>query len=438
MTSDGRANERVLPSDVVATLADHVAAGGGNGLDHARSLDPAAVIEMIDESGLRGRGGAGFPTSTKWRGVRANAGEAGSPTWVVCNAAEGEPGTYKDRPLMERNPYAVLEGILIAMHAVGAQRGFIGIKERFVDPVDRLIAARDELVEAGWAADDELVIVPGPDDYLLGEEKAILEVVEGKPALPRISPPYEAGLFATMTDPNPTVVNNVETMAHVSQVLANGSDWFRELGTESSPGTMVFTVTGDVGTPGYWELPLGLSMRALIEDIAEAKSVKAIFGGTSNTVALPALLDTPLDFDAMADAGTGLGSGGFVVYDEDRCIVKVLRTLTKFLADESCAQCLACKLGTTEIYERLDTIERGDGDRTDLSAIANRVPAVTDLARCYLPTGAQLMVGSAIQHFEQEFVDHLGATCGDDRPVELPLIDHIDNRTGAVTLHPAA
>ena len=430
--------ERLLGDEPVPTLDAWLQGEGGLGYAHALDLDPAQVIAQVRDAGLRGRGGAGFPTGTKWQGVVDQARESGTPTYLVCNGAEGEPGTYKDRALLEHNPYAVLEGMLIGMHAVGAAQGFLGVKEKFTTAVDRVIAARNEMIEAGWQGADRIAIVPGPDEYLFGEEKAMLEVIEGKLPMPRIMPPYQTGLFATTTQPNPTVVNNVESFAHVCRILAHGPDWFRETGTDGSPGTMVFTVTGDVATPGVYELPLGTPLRTLLVDIggADPDRMMAVYSGTSNTVVAPAVLDTPLDFDAFSEAGTGMGSGGFVVYDDSRCIVKVVTTLARFLAIESCGQCNACKLGTQEIWDRLAAIDEGRGDTDDLDAIVRRVPTITDLARCYLPTGAQLTVGSTVEAFWEDFVAHLGAPCPDDRPVPTPLIESIDEDTGEVVWHP--
>ncbi|MBW3604860.1 MAG: SLBB domain-containing protein, partial [Actinobacteria bacterium] len=374
---------RVLPTAPYAAIEDYIADGGGVGLTTATELDPADVIEIVAASGLRGRGGAGFPTGTKWRSV-ADAGQEAGTVHLVCNAAEGEPATFKDRALMVHNPYAIIEGMAIAMHAVGIERGYVGVKERFADEVDRLIAARDAAAAAGWPRATEIRIVPGPDEYLFGEESAMLEVVEGKLPLPRILPPYQTGLFATMSEPNPTVVNNVETLSHVAHILREGADWFRGVGTTEAPGTMVFTVVGDVARPGIYELPLGTPMRTLLVDLAGAADIQAIYPGTSNSVLTPDLLDLPLDFDSFGEAGTGLGSGGFAVYDTTRDIVQVCAVLARFLAIESCGQCLACKLGTADIFERLDALVRGEGTASDLAEIRRRTETVTDQNRCYL------------------------------------------------------
>lgn len=431
---------RLLGDAPVRSLDEWLQGDGGLGYAHALDLEPDEVIDQLDASGLRGRGGAGFPTGTKWRGVHEASGAAGGPCYVVCNAAEGEPGTYKDRSLMEQNPYAVLEGVLIAMHVMDAEQGFIGVKEKFTHAVERLVAARDEMVQAGWRDANRVVIALGPDEYLFGEEKAMLEVIEGRLPLPRILPPYEQGLFgSTAQASNPSLVNNVESFSHVARILAHGPDWFREEGTDSSPGTMLFTVVGDAENPGVYELPMGTPLRTLLVDIAgvDPDDVKAIYSGTSNTVITPDQLDTPLDFDAFGEAGTGLGSGGFIVYDASRCIVKALTVLQRFLAVESCGQCNACVLGTAEIWENLARIEAGEGTTDDLDRIVQVTPTIIDGQRCYLPTGSQLMVGSTIETFWEEFVAHLGTPCPDDRELPTPLIERIDEQTGEVDWHPS-
>ncbi len=364
------------------------------------------------------------------------AGDAGSPVFLVANAAEGEPGTYKDRTLIEEDPYAFLEGVLIGMYATGAERAFIGIKAKFTEPVARLRQALAELVEAGWQRADHVELVLGPDAYLFGEETGMLEVVEGRLPMPRILPPYQQGLWPTVVSPNPTVVNNVETFSHVARILAHGADWFRETGTDDSPGTMVFTVVGDVASPGVYELPLGTPLRTLLVDIAGARDIKAVYSGTSNAVITPAMLDTPLDFDAFARAGSGMGSGGFVVYDDSRSIVDVAATMAHFLAIESCGQCNACKLGNLDIDALLAKVQRGEATQRDLEDILKRTQTVTDQNRCYLPVGTQVTIASTVQAFVDEFVATVDK--GEPTPADIPvpLIDHIDTDSGEVTYHP--
>lgn len=405
--------------------------GGGEGLAAALKLAPDQVIEEVRRSGLRGRGGAGFPTGTKWRTVREDEHPR---KFLAVNGAEGEPGTFKDRWLMRLNPYAVLEGTAIAAYAAGAERAFIGVKAGFEAEIDRLGRAMGEMEEAGILGPTPIQVVPGPDEYLFGEEKALLEVIEGDPPLPRIVPPYMEGLFRSPGEPNPTVVNNVETLANVPFILREGADAFRSVGTEGSPGTMIFTISGDVRRPGVYELPLGRSTYDLVFGVAggpaEGRKVKAVFPGASSTVLSLEQIDTPLDFDAMREVGSGLGSAGFVVYDDSTCIVRATLTYSRFLYIESCGQCPACKHGTGQITDLLERIDRGEGSEEDLETILARALTVTDAQRCALPTGETLIVQSAVQQFWEEFAAHLGRACESDREIPVPKYVDYDPATG--------
>ena len=416
----------------VESLDAYIEAGGGRGLARAVEIGPDDTIAEVLRSNLRGRGGAGFPTGRKWGSIRASA--ADSTPYVVCNAAEGEPGTYKDRVLMERNPYRLVEGVLIAKYAVGAPQAFIALKNSFTKSMERVIGARDAAIAAGWEGAEDLEIVPGPDDYLFGEESAMLEVVEGRGALPRILKPFERGLWSSIYQENPTVVNNVETLSNVPSIVADSGEAFAQVGTAESPGTMLFTVVGDVENPGVYELPLGTRFGTLIEDIAGATNIKAIVSGVSSTVITPDLLDLPLDFDSFRDAGTGMGSGGFVVYSTDRDIVQVCATLSRFLGDESCGQCIACKSGTNEMAEALERLVDGTATVTDLEVIRKRSEFVTDMNRCFLPVGASLVVRSFLDEFTPEFEAHVGKKSTAE-PVPPPKIWHIDENNGHVTYY---
>jgi NADH-quinone oxidoreductase subunit F len=421
----------LLSEEPVATLEEYVGAGGGEGLSLALKRPPDQVVEGIRRSGLRGRGGAGFPTGIKWRTVA----EDPCPTkFFVCNAAEGEPGTFKDRWLLRMNPYQVLEGLAIAAHATGAQKAFIGIKAGFEREIARLRQAVEEMGSRHMLGPVPVELVGGPDEYLFGEEKALLEVIEGNPPLPRIVPPFMEGLFREPGSPNPTGVNNVETLANVPHILRNGADWFRTFGTDRSPGTMVFTLSGDVGRPGLYELPLGYSLRDLVLTIGggppAGRGVKAIVPGASNTVLLPEQIDTPLDFDSMKEVGSGLGSGGFVVYDDTACMVRVAHAFSRFLFVESCAQCPACKHGTGSITDLLERIDRGLGSDLDVETVLARCLTVTDGQRCALPTGESLLVQSAVQVFGPEFAEHSGRGCPRPRDIPIPKFVDFDERAG--------
>lgn len=429
------ASYSLLLPDRPVSIEDYVRAGGGEALRTALDRGPEAVIEEVRRSGLRGRGGAGFPTGVKWRTVREDAHPR---KFLAVNAAEGEPGTFKDRWIVRMNPYQVLEGVGIAAFAVGAEEAFIGVKAGFEREIARLGEAMQEMEAREMLGPTPIRVVPGPDEYLFGEEKALLEVIEGNDPLPRIVPPYMEGLFRGPGAPNPTAVNNVETLANVPHIVRNGADWFRGIGTEDSPGTMVFTLCGDISHPGVYELPMGMPLRQLVFGIGGGppggRELKAIFPGASSTILSQEQLDTPMDFDAMRAVGSGLGSAGFFVVDDSVCIVRATLAFSRFLYVESCAQCPACKHGTREITELLERIDRGDGSDTDVETILARSMTVTDAQRCALPTGETLIAQSAVQLFGEEFVAHLGRPCPSDRDILVPKIADFDEDAGAFTL----
>jgi NADH-quinone oxidoreductase subunit F len=420
----------------VASLGEHVAAGGGAALAAALRRPPRALIDEIRRSGLRGRGGAGFPTGAKLAAVRDDPCRT---KYVVCNAAEGEPGTFKDRWLLRRNPYQVLEGTALAAHAVGARRAFVALKAGTPElPVLRL--ALGALRAEAMLGPVSVEVVTGPDDYLFGEEKAMLEVVEGGEALPRVLPPYQVGLFATAGSPNPTAMCNVETLANLPGIVRNGASWFRSFGTETAPGTMLFTLSGDVRRPGVYELQLGSPMRVLLHHhgggAPEGRPLKAVFPGASHAILPPERFGTPLDFDALRAVGSGLGSAGFVVYDDSACIVRATLTFARFLASESCGQCPACQHGTAEIAACLERIECGNGAKADLRLLRARCQTVTGGRRCALPSGAASLAGSAVRLFPAEFEDHLGRACPRPRELPLPKLIDLDEETGRFVYAP--
>jgi NADH-quinone oxidoreductase subunit F len=412
--------------DVVPrSFGEYEAAGGGRGLQTALAAWPVAVIQEVAQSGLRGRGGAGFPTGEKWRAIRA---VGAGPRFAVCNAAEGEPATFKDRLLLRTNPYQVLEGLAIAAYAVGAERAYVGVKQTFTQEIQALRRALEEMRDADALGGIAVELVLGPDLYLFGEETGLEEVIEGRPPLPRVARPYIQGLFATPPQEDPTLVNNVETLANVPHILANGADWLRANGTEGSPGTMLFTICGDVRREGVYELPLGSPLRHLVEDVAggapEGRTVKAIFPGASNAVIVAEQLDTSLDFDSMRRVGSGLGAGGFAVFDDSACMVQAAWRYSRFLYVESCGQCPACKFGTGEVTGALRAIEAGGGSDRDLELILVRARDSTGGQKCALPTGESLLMQSLVQVFGDEFTGHLGRSC--PRPRELPLHKIVD------------
>jgi NADH:ubiquinone oxidoreductase subunit F (NADH-binding) len=435
----------------VETLDSYLAAGGGLGLGRAKELGPTQTVKELTLSGLRGRGGAGFPTGRKWSTiVRAT----GTHKYVVANGAEGEPATFKDRALMRANPYAIVEGVAIASRTVGAREAFIALKTSFGRERDRMTRAVEEMQRAGLLGDIPVTLVAGPDEYLFGEEKALLEVIEGREPLPRLFPPYEHGLFATAPQSgweahepepghagahlsNPTLVNNVETLANVTHVLARGAEWFRAMGTDESPGHVIVTVVGDVSRAGVAEVELGATLRAVIDDVGggprAGRRVKAVISGAANpVVTAPDELDTPVSYEGMQAAGSGLGAAGFAVFDDQACMVEVARVYSQFLYVESCNQCPACKLGSGAITEMLERIEAGVAIERDLDTIGARLKTVTDGNRCYLPVQEQAVVSSLLRSFPEEFAEHLeGRLC--PRPGQVVVPKLVDLADGTAT-----
>jgi NADH-quinone oxidoreductase subunit F len=423
----------LLPLKPIASLDEYIASGGGSALNKALGMTQEELITAVVNSGLRGRGGAGFPTGKKWKTVTDDPCPV---KYFVCNAAEGEPGTFKDRMLMRRNPYQLLEGIAIGAHAIGARGAYIGMKRSFEKEYSALSRALQEMSGAQMLGSIPITIVRGPEDYLLGEEKALLEVIEGGLAMPREAeyPPYVKGLF--VTNPlqlNPAVMNNAETLSNIPRIVLHGADEFRTAGTENSPGTMVFTVSGDVQKPGVYELPLGTTLRELLMKHGggplAGRTIKAVFSGVSNAVILPEQLDTPLDFDSMKAIGSGLGSGGFIVYDNTTCMVKVAHTFSRFLWLESCNQCSACKQGTDRSTIHLKMLIDGEGkDDTVDQIIAGAVMAPQG-NRCFLPVEHQQLQLSILKSFTAEFAAHLQHGCENHREAPLPKLEDFDEAT---------
>jgi len=424
VVSDART---LLPDARVTSIDQYLESGGGITLAKALSLPRAEVIEVVSQAGLRGRGGAGFPTAAKWSGLLR---DQEGVKYVCCNAAEGEPATFKDRLLIRTNPYRLIEGLGIAAYAAGAEGAYIVTKSDFTTEIEALTRARSEMGELGISGAVPIELVLGPDQYLLGEEKALHEVIEGNVPLPRLVPPYIQGLFATPQSSNPAAVNNVETLFNVPAIVEAGPDWFRSVGTQTSPGTMLFTVVGDVQRPGMFEAPLGIPLSDLLELAGGAlpgRTIKAVLPGASNAVITPASFGVALDFDSMKSVGSGLGSGGFTFYDDTACAVRIAETFTRFLCVESCGQCPACKLHSGDISETLTRIDSGEADAGDLQDVLVRCSMVTDGQRCGLPDGVRTIVPSFMTEFRSEFEAHLnGRGCPFPRDISLPKITRYD------------
>ena len=423
----------LLPADLqpIRSLKEYREKGGLIGLNKARSMPPKDVIELVKRSGLRGRGGAGFPTAVKWEGLLNDPSET---KYTVCNGSEGEPGTFKDRYLIRKNPYQLLEGIVIAAYAVSAKQAFLGLKAKFLPEIKRVKEALAQMEKADVLPSGYLQIVLGPDEYLFGEEKALLEVIDGRGAMPRIMPPYMQGVHYTPTEYNPTAVNNVETMSNLPNIFSKGADWFRSIGSADTPGTMIFTLCGDVKRPGVYELAMGTKLRVLLEEIGGGPvgnhPFKAVFSGVANRVITPDQFDTPLDFQSMRAASTGLGSGGFIVYDDSVCMVKAALRFSGFLAAESCGQCLPCNSGCRTITSFLQKIESGKGTTADIVRILMECGKVTNQTRCFLPAEESALVSSIVNKFRKEFDRHLKKTCPHPRVPILAKMNDFDEATG--------
>jgi NADH-quinone oxidoreductase subunit F len=431
---------RVLPAQPVHSLADYEQAGGGRGLQAAVRLDPAGVIEEVAASGLRGRGGAGFPTGRKWSAVAAYASPV-EPTTVVVNGAEGEPGSFKDRAIMRADPYRVLEGALIAAFAVTADTVIVAVKETFAREADRLRAAIGEIHAAGWATDVDISVFEGPPEYLYGEETGLLEAVDGRGPFPRVAPPYRHGAEEfgddpapsaakvemaardNLTDAPPTLANNVETLANLPGILASGADWFRSVGTDASPGSIVCTITGRTPRHGVAEVPMGTPLREVIEQIGggalPGRRHVAAMSGVANALIMADDFDTRVSYEAMRELGTGLGTGGFIVFDDTTDFVAVAAGVSRFLAVESCGQCVPCKQQGLEIAAILERMCRDQANDTDLAQLDKRIATVADSARCNLALQHQLVVGDIRRLFPGEAAAHTHAAA---RPVDPELI----------------
>ena len=445
---------RVLYPTPIGTLDEYTKARGGKGLAAARAMSADEIIKQLEASGLRGRGGAGFPTGRKWRTVRDYCSNF-ERTSVVVNAAEGEPGTFKDRTIIRNDPFQVLEGAVIAALAVNADQIIVGTKQSFTAEFERLRAAVAEITSAGWVDGIEISVFGGPNEYLYGEETALLETIDGRYPFPRIAPPYrrgvrevvesaadvgtDSGLSAHVemagpdadTEAPPALVDNVETFANVARILARGPDWFRTEGTTDSPGTIVCTVTGSTVHSGVGEVVMGTPLRAVIEAIGggarPGREIRAVLPGVSNTFITGAALDTPVSYEALAAIGSGLGSGGFVVYDDSDDLVAVAAGVSRFLAVESCGQCTPCKLDGLRIAELLAATARGEAAANDIDELRSRIAKVADGARCSLATQQQVVAASLLEHFPNDVAAHLDKTVRASAPVAVAeLVDITD------------
>ncbi len=377
-------------------------------------MTPEQVIQTVLDSGLRGRGGAGFPTGLKWRFA---AGNQADQKYVCCNADEGDPGAFMDRSILEGDPHVVIEAMAIAAYAIGATQGYVYIRAEYPIAVHRLQIAIDQAREYGLLGKDifgtgfcfDLDIKLGAGAFVCGEETALMTSIEGKRGEPRPRPPFPAvkGLFG-----KPTILNNVETYANVPRIILNGAEWFRSMGTEKSPGTKVFALGGKIKNTGLVEIPMGTTLRTIVEEIGGGipggKKFKAAQTGGPSGGCIPAsLIDTPIDYDNLLAIGSMMGSGGLIVMDEDTCMVDIAKFFLEFTVDESCGKCTPCRVGTKRLLELLNKITDGNGTMEDLDKITELAEFIKANSLCGLGQTAPNPVLSTLRYFRDEYVEHI-------------------------------
>ena len=389
--------------------------GGYTGLAKAlREYRPDEVTDIVKKSGLRGRGGAGFPTGMKWGFVPKDSRK---PVYLCVNADESEPGTFKDRLIIEKDPHQLIEGTIISAYAIGCHLAFLYIRGEFVYGSKVLNKAVAEAYERGYLGknilgsgfDLDMIVHRGAGAYICGEETGLLESLEGKRGHPRLKPPFPAvvGIYGS-----PTIINNVETLANVPHIINNGAEWYASIGTERNAGTRLFGVSGHVKKRGVYELPMGTPMRELIYEhcggMRDGRELKAIVPGGSSVPVLSAdQVDVSLDFDSVAKAGSMLGSAGVIVMDDSTCMVKAALRISKFYAEESCGQCTQCREGTEWIHRILSRLENGNGKRGDLELLLDLCANMKGRTICPLSDAAAMPIESYIQKFYDEFAAHI-------------------------------
>ncbi|HNX96984.1 MAG TPA: NADH-quinone oxidoreductase subunit NuoF, partial [Candidatus Aminicenantes bacterium] len=394
-------------------IEEVLAAGGYVALEKvlAEKLTPEAVIDTVKKAGLRGRGGAGFPTGLKWEFTRKAPGEE---KYVICNADEGEPGTFKDRLILEGDPHRLVEAMILAGYAIGAARGYVYIRGEYKLSIERMQKAIDQAKRVGLLGADiletgfafELEIKKGAGAYVCGEETALIESLEGGRGNPRVKPPYPvvAGLWQ-----KPTCVNNVETLANVPGILLHGTDWFRSFGTAKCPGTKVFTILGQVEFPGLVEVAMGTPLREVIFQYGGGmkggrKFKAALLGGAAGVFLPEQMLDTPMDFDSLKEHRAVLGSGAILVMDEEASVPDMLFSILRFFAHESCGQCAPCRIGSKQLLDMIYDLRQGRGRERDLDLMITVAEAMFQASLCPLGQSPVMPVKSAIEHFRNEFV----------------------------------
>ncbi|MBR5508074.1 MAG: NADH-quinone oxidoreductase subunit NuoF [Clostridia bacterium] len=397
------------------SIDEYIAFGGYSALGKVLTqMTPQEVIDEIKESGLRGRGGGGFPTALKWQ-FTANA--EGDKKYVACNADEGDPGAFMDRSILEGDPHSVIEAMAIAAYAVGADQGYIYIRAEYPIAVNRLNIALDQAREYGLLGKNifdtdfcfDLEVRLGAGAFVCGEETALMTSIEGHRGEPRPRPPFPAvkGLFG-----KPTLLNNVETYANITAIINKGAKWFAEIGTEKSKGTKVFAVGGKINNTGLVEIPMGTTLREIVYDIGggipNGKKFKAAQTGGPSGGCIPAeLIDTPIDYDSLISIGSMMGSGGLIVMDEDTCMVDIAKFFLEFTVDESCGKCAPCRIGTKRLLEILDKITSGKGTLEDIDKLEQLCYSIKNSALCGLGQTAPNPIHSTLRYFREEYVAHV-------------------------------
>ena len=397
-----------------AKIEDYIAEGGYKALKQALQMPPEKIVYELIQSGLRGRGGAGFSTGMKKKFTsEATCVLLECMRYIVCNADEGEPGTFKDRIIMEGDPHLIIEGMIIAAYAVGAEKGYIYIRGEYYKSIDMTRIALEQAKAHGFLGDNilgsgyslDIDVKLGGGSYLCGEEFTLLESIEGKRGYPRIKPPYpaEKGLYDM-----PTLINNVETLSHIPAIILNGSDWYKSIGTDQSPGTKIFTISGDVKNPGYFEVEMGVTLKDLIYDLAggiqDGKKFKsALLGGAAGTFVSESLLNVSMDFEALKQKEAVMGSGAVIVMAEDKSIRRMLHSVLRFFEHESCGKCVPCRVGTRQLLILLEKIiAAGRATNSDIDALLQQSELMAKTSLCPLGQSPVLPIRSAVRHFRKE------------------------------------
>ena len=397
-----------------ADINEYVKAGGYKNLSKALALSPQDIMEEIKRSGLRGRGGAGFPTGMKWSFAKA---DPKFPKYLLCNADEGEPGTFKDRPILEKNPHLLIEGMVISGYVLGSEYGYIYLRGEYPAAADILNAAIKQAYEANYLGDNingkgvkfHLAVHQGAGAYICGEETALIESIEGKKGQPRNKPPFPVNVGAWSM---PTIVNNVETLSNLPYIIEIGGEAYSNIGSKECPGPKLFCVSGHVKKPGVYELPMGTNLKDIIYihagGIRDGGKLKAVIPGGISTPVLPAdAIDCAMDFVAMPKAGSMLGSGAVIVMDESVCMVRVAYRALKFFEHESCGKCVPCREGTDWLRKVLARVEKGKGKDGDIELLSDIAEIMMGRTFCPLGDGAAGVVMGMIKHFKNEFEEHI-------------------------------